>query len=89
MMTTNGNYGCVNTLKNVAASQAMAAETTSVIQAMHTRFMYTLQNKQYSKRTSVWGSFSFCIGRENKPPAMQVCPQIALASSKTPVSINI
>ena len=30
-----------------------------------------------------------CIGRENKPPAMQVCPQIALASSKTPVSINI
>ena len=26
--------------------------------------------------------FSYCIGRENKPPAMQVCPQIALASSK-------
>jgi len=29
----------------------------------------------------------FCIGRENKPPAMQVCSQIALASSKTSCSI--
>ena len=28
-----------------------------------------------------------CIGNKNKPPAMQVCPQIALASSKNLLGI--
>ena len=30
----------------------------------------------------------FCIGNKNKPPAMQVCSQTALASSKKPPCYN-
>ena len=30
----------------------------------------------------------FCIGNKNKPPAMQVCSQTALASSKNPPCYN-
>ena len=30
----------------------------------------------------------FCIGNKNKPPAMQVCSQTALASSKKPSCYN-
>ena len=32
--------------------------------------------------------FFFCIGNKNKPPAMQVCSQTALASSKKPPCYN-
>ena len=32
--------------------------------------------------------FCFCIGNKNKPPAMQVCSQTALASSKKPPCYN-
>ena len=31
---------------------------------------------------------SICIGNKNKPPAMQVCSQTALASSKKPPCYN-
>ena len=30
----------------------------------------------------------FCVGNKNKPPAMQVCSQTALASSKKPPCYN-
>ena len=33
-------------------------------------------------------NFFFCIGNKNKPPAMQVCSQTALASSKKPPCYN-
>ena len=33
-------------------------------------------------------SFFCCIGNKNKPPAMQVCSQTALASSKKPPCYN-
>ena len=34
-----------------------------------------------------WSLFN-CIGNKNKPPAMQVCSQTALASSKKPPCYN-
>ena len=34
------------------------------------------------------GKCLFCIGNKNKPPAMQVCSQTALASSKKPPCYN-
>lgn len=41
--------------------------------------------KSDSKRNR---SFFTCIGNKNKPPAMQVCSQTALASSKKPPCYN-
>lgn len=34
------------------------------------------------------GPYLICIGNKNKPPAMQVCSQTALASSKKPPCYN-
>ena len=49
----------------------------------------------YSKSDRLWfllkgrnQSLSYCIHNKNKPPAMQVCSQIALASSKNLLCYN-
>mgnify|MGYP007058144238 CR=1 FL=1 len=44
-----------------------------------------LQSEKASKDA---GFLHFCIGNKNKPPAMQVCSQTALASSKKPPCYN-
>ena len=47
---------------------------------------YTRVRRRRHKRRFV--ASYFCIGNKNKPPAMQVCSQTALASSKKPPCYN-
>lgn len=49
---------------------------------------FDLSEKKEPYRQVVAGTAPFCIGNKNKPPAMQVCSQTALASSKKPPCYN-
>ena len=46
------------------------------------------KNTSYLSNNCKYDVFYNCIGNKNKPPAMQVCSQTALASSKKPPCYN-
>ena len=46
------------------------------------------KNKMLTVFANITNTVNYCIGNKNKPPAMQVCSQTALASSKKPPCYN-
>ena len=46
------------------------------------------KKKMLTVFANITNTVNHCIGNKNKPPAMQVCSQTALASSKKPPCYN-
>ena len=87
---TTDNRKCEKA-RNIKEKRTIEMFNTVSKQLVELRSSANDNSTEYRKRATnpenpVFSGFS-CISNKNKPPAMQVCPQIASASSKKPPTL--